>query len=115
MEKQSLFYNEIESSKKSKYHLETNASGVVSLTQENVFKVLAMISYDPSYKKVFDVTSKGELKNGKNTPITEEVDIDKYTVNDNDNYRDGYFGSSAYWFSKLNESEKCNEFRFSHT
>ena len=107
-----LFYNEIDCSKDGKYHLEKTDSNIVALTPENVHKVLAMISYDSSYNKVFDVKSEAKLKKNKSTPITNEAIISKSEVDDNINYRDGHFGSSAYWFTKLNASKNSNEFRY---
>lgn len=64
----------------------------ILLTQNNVSKVLAMISYDSTYNKVFDKEAEYKLKKGKEICFS--------TIEDKENFV--YFGSSAYWFDRLN-------------
>lgn len=93
---------EMKNSTNSEYNLQTE-NGVVLLTSENVYKVLAMISYDSSYNKVYDKSAKYTLKRNKK--------IDHKNCNDNDIFN--YIGSSAYWFNSLiSRSEKDEEYRY---
>lgn len=110
MSNNELLKNEINNAKK--YILEEK-DNVVLLTTDNVSRVLAMISYDSSYNKVFDTKAAGIIKKGiELTSLQENAIINKENVDDNNYYRNGMLGSSAYWFDNLNKSKTENEFKY---
>ena len=96
-----------------RYRIETDENGLVKLDEQNVYRVLAMISDNSAYCKVFDTGVKGILKQKekKNSDLYEI--IEENNVDDNLKYRDGFFGSSAYWFNKLSNTEgKEKEYKY---